>query len=367
MRGLNHPNIVQMKGRVEDQFNIYIILEYVNGGSLATYLSKYQTFPPEIAAVQMKQVLQGLQYLHERNIVHRDIKAANLLITKSGVVKLADFGVSAQLETAEKRYSVVGTPYWMAPEVISMTGHTGKSDIWSLGCTLLELIVGHPPYWELDQMRAVFCIVQDETPPIPPEITGDLCRFLHKCFIKDPERRASAAELLTHPYIVSARLPETSPSGKLDARALKINLKAFHGLPADDSINSYTSTTSSITTPPASGKTNGAPSFASATAASGKLPSGGSTAITPRGSAQTQDHVIVQLDSTNTRSRATSNASSRNVAVVKNSTPSVEDDDPYAPVPSVQKYDEGSALIADPRLKYSVESGDDSSPCCNIL
>jgi serine/threonine protein kinase len=350
MRGLDHPNIVAMKGRVEDPANIYIILEYVNGGSLATYLGKYGTFSPEIAAAQMKQVLQGLDYLHEKGIVHRDIKAANLLITKSGVVKLADFGVSAQLENAEKRYSVVGTPYWMAPEVISMTGHTGRSDIWSLGCTLLELITGHPPYWDLDQMRAVFCIVQDDRPPIPADITGDLYRFLHRCFIKDPEKRASARELLSHPFILNAKLPQTSPSGKLDAKGLKQNLKAYHGNQEPE-------------TPPSSNRSSVASDSSFSAPGSSKSPRGGFASAS---SSASPDHVVIPLNMTGIQpSAAASPISPRNVAQVKNAISS--EPDPHAPVPSLQKYDESTSLIQS-KEKYTAESGDnENSPCCNIL
>jgi serine/threonine protein kinase len=110
---LKHPNIVDVIGSMDDKNFIYLILEYVDGGSLATLLKDYGVFPPELAAANIKQVLEGLAFLHEQGIIHRDIKAANILISQEGAVKLADFGVSAKLKTeTEKRYTVVGTPYW---------------------------------------------------------------------------------------------------------------------------------------------------------------------------------------------------------------------------------------------------------------
>jgi serine/threonine protein kinase len=113
----------------------------------------------------MSQVLQGLLYLHEQGVIHRDIKGANILTTKDGLVKLADFGVATKSNVGE--HSVVGTPYWMAPEVIQLSGATTASDIWSLGCTAIELLDGRPPYHNLQPMPALFRIVDDDHPPLP--------------------------------------------------------------------------------------------------------------------------------------------------------------------------------------------------------
>lgn len=114
----------------------------------------------------MSQVLHGLLYLHEQGVIHRDIKGANILTTKEGLVKLADFGVASRT-TGLSESSVVGTPYWMAPEVIELSGATTASDIWSLGCTVIELLEGKPPYHNLQPMPALFRIVNDDHPPLP--------------------------------------------------------------------------------------------------------------------------------------------------------------------------------------------------------
>lgn len=123
----------------------------------------------------MSQVLQGLLYLHEQGVIHRDIKGANILTTKDGLVKLADFGVATKSNLGES--SVVGTPYWMSPEVIQLSGATTASDIWSLGCTVIELLAGKPPYHNLQPMPALFRIVNDDHPPFP-EGASPVIRFL---------------------------------------------------------------------------------------------------------------------------------------------------------------------------------------------
>ena len=184
--------------------NLNIVLEFVENGSLSCIIKKFSAFQERLVAFFASQVLQGLKYLHSQGIVHRDIKGANLLTTKEGTVKLADFGVAMRLTESTKNMSIVGTPYWMAPEIVEQTGHcTTSCDIWSLGCTVIELLTGKPPYYDLEPMSALYRIVQDEYPPFPPTISADLKDFLMKCFQKEPFFRNSAAALLEHPWLVN--------------------------------------------------------------------------------------------------------------------------------------------------------------------
>ncbi|KAH1074019.1 hypothetical protein J1N35_026347 [Gossypium stocksii] len=201
---LNHKNIVKYLGSLKTTTHLHIILEYVENGSLANIIkpNKFGPFPESLVAVYIAQVLEGLVYLHEQGVIHRDIKGANILTTKEGLVKLADFGVATKLTEADvNTHSVVGTPYWMAPEVIEMSGVSAASDIWSVGCTVVELLTCVPPYYELQPMPALFRIVQDENPPIPDSLSPDITDFLRQCFKKDARQRPDAKTLLSHPWI----------------------------------------------------------------------------------------------------------------------------------------------------------------------
>ncbi|KZV47026.1 hypothetical protein F511_16413 [Dorcoceras hygrometricum] len=205
---LNHKNIVKYLGSLKTKSHLHIILEYVENGSLANIIkpNKFGPFPESLVAVYIAQVLEGLVYLHEQGVIHRDIKGANILTTKEGLVKLADFGVATKLNEADlNTHSVVGTPYWMAPEVIEMSGVCAASDIWSVGCTVIELLTCVPPYYDLQPMPALFRIVQDEHPPIPDGLSADITDFLRQCFKKDARQRPDAKTLLSHPWIPNSR------------------------------------------------------------------------------------------------------------------------------------------------------------------
>eukprot|EP00743_Colponemidia_sp_Colp-15_P006476 GILK01006971.1.p1 GENE.GILK01006971.1~~GILK01006971.1.p1 ORF type:complete len:1130 (+),score=224.67 GILK01006971.1:94-3483(+) len=205
LKKLKHDNIVKYVEIITSAGVMNIVLEYVESGSLANITKKFGSFPESLVAIYVTQVLKGLGYLHEQGVIHRDIKGANILITKEGFVKLADFGVATKLSEAEKSNSVVGTPYWMAPEIIEMCSPTTACDIWSVGCVVVELLTGHPPYYDLAPMPALFRIVRDEYPPLPEDISPALKNFLLQCFQKDPALRVDAPTLLRHQWINNPR------------------------------------------------------------------------------------------------------------------------------------------------------------------
>ncbi|KAI7871701.1 kinase-like domain-containing protein [Spinellus fusiger] len=202
LQSLTHPNIVMYKGFIQTHHHIHIVLEYVENGSLLSTLKAFKSFPEALVAGYCQRILEGLTYLHAQDVVHCDLKAANILTTKAGDVKLSDFGVSLNLKLKETQAGVVaGTPNWMAPEVIELKGATTKSDIWSLGCTIIELCTGKPPYADVNPMTALFRIVEDDRPPLPDSISKELEHFLGLCFQKSPQDRPTADELSNHPWI----------------------------------------------------------------------------------------------------------------------------------------------------------------------
>ncbi|KAI9364883.1 hypothetical protein DFJ73DRAFT_637988, partial [Zopfochytrium polystomum] len=211
LKRLNHPNIVAYRGFTATPDSYQIIMEFCENGSLYDALKKTGKLSEDLSRSSIAQVLEGLRYLHEQGVIHRDIKAANILTTKSGIVKLADFGVASKLADASSK-NVAGSPYWMAPEIIELNGASWPSDIWSLGCTVIELMDGAPPYHSMTPMSALFHIVQDDHPPLPHGISNFAADFLSVCFHKDANFRPSAGTLLKHPWITkpSANAPASS-------------------------------------------------------------------------------------------------------------------------------------------------------------
>lgn len=204
LKSLTHPSVVKYEGLVRGPDVVSIILEYVENGSLLHTLKAFGNFPEKLVASYVVKILEGLNYLHEQNVVHCDLKAANILTTKNGNVKLSDFGVSLNLKAVKKmgnKNDAIGTPNWMAPEVIELKGVTTAADIWSLGCTIIELLTGKPPYYDMLAMSAMFRIVEDDCPPIPEKCSDALRDLLLQCFNKDPTKRPSAETLFEHEWI----------------------------------------------------------------------------------------------------------------------------------------------------------------------
>jgi len=202
--------IVGYKGSFEKDNHIWIVMEYCGAGSLCDLMAiSEKTLKEEQIASVMKMALMGLQYLHSCKKIHRDIKSGNILLTHAGDCKLADFGVSAELtNTLNKRKTVIGTPYWMAPEVLQSAEYDGKADIWSLAITAIELAVGEPPHSNVHPMRAIFLIPTSEPPtlPDPDDWSDDFNNFLKTCLQKEPLRRPTASTLLnSHPFITKAK------------------------------------------------------------------------------------------------------------------------------------------------------------------
>ncbi|RDB20820.1 hypothetical protein Hypma_012023 [Hypsizygus marmoreus] len=203
VKSLSHPGIVKYEGMARDADTLSIVLEYAENGSLGQTLKAFGKLNERLVASYVVKILEGLHYLHQSDVVHCDLKAANILTTKNGNVKLSDFGVSLNLRAMEREIKdVAGTPNWMAPEVIELKGASTKSDIWSLACTIIELLTGRPPYAEIaNSMSVMFRIVEDEMPPIPEGCSPLLEDFLTSCFNKDPTKRPSAELLCEHPWV----------------------------------------------------------------------------------------------------------------------------------------------------------------------
>ncbi|CAG8729463.1 24570_t:CDS:10, partial [Gigaspora rosea] len=207
---LQHENIVQYLGSQYEKETFNIFLEYVPGGSVATMLNNYGPLEEPLIQSFVRQILQGLNYLHEKDIIHRDIKGANILVDNKGIIKISDFGISKKVEdqfmaaTSAQRPSLQGSVFWMAPEVIKQTPYTSKADIWSLGCLIVEMFTGDHPFPEFNQTQAMFKIgLQACAPKIPDDISEEAQDFLSKTFESNQDDRPTAEALLTHPFAVN--------------------------------------------------------------------------------------------------------------------------------------------------------------------
>jgi len=203
------PYIVEYNGCYIKDSTLLIVMEFCEGGSALDILNICKRpFSEDEVSAMLFHMLNGLVYLHTHHILHRDLKAGNVLLSRDGIAKLADFGVSAKLNyTLQKKKTIVGSPYWMAPEVITVTkenqeGYDLKADIWSLGITLIEFGDGKPPLFDVASLRVIFLIPAREPPTFknPSKWSESLNHFVGSCLKKDPNKRPSASDLLEHPF-----------------------------------------------------------------------------------------------------------------------------------------------------------------------
>jgi mitogen-activated protein kinase kinase kinase ANP1 len=201
LRPLSHPNIVKyyQTDITPETQSIDVLLEYIPGGSLKSLLCRYGALEAEVIKNYAKQLLEGLSYLHSNKIVHRDLKAANILIASNGLLKLTDFGSSRRFEDIENGLSksLKGSPYWMAPEVVARTGHSYSADIWSFGCVIIEMATGKPPWsnYSNDTWKVLELILKENSLPDFPQGDAEMLEVISKCLQRNPENRPSTREL----------------------------------------------------------------------------------------------------------------------------------------------------------------------------
>jgi mitogen-activated protein kinase kinase kinase len=211
LRDLQHPNIVQYLGASSSAEHLNIFLEYVPGGSVQTMLNSYGALREPLIRSFVRQIVTGLAYLHQREIIHRDIKGANILVDNKGVIKISDFGISKKIEVSnilngagsnKNRPSLQGSVFWMAPEVVKQTSYTRKADIWSLGCLVVEMMTGNHPFPDCSQLQAIFKIGGAKiSPTVPEHASPEAQTFLSQTFEVEHVKRPSADELLFSPFL----------------------------------------------------------------------------------------------------------------------------------------------------------------------
>ncbi|XP_065656344.1 serine/threonine-protein kinase PAK 6 [Hydra vulgaris] len=203
MKNYRHLNIIELYDAYLVGDELWVVMEYLDGGAL-TDIVTYKRLKEEEIAYFSKSCLKGLEYLHSQGVIHRDIKSDSILMSKDGQVKISDFGFCAQISNEiPKRKSLVGTPYWMAPEIISRDSYGTEVDIWSFGVMVVEMVDSEPPYFSETPLLAMKKIRDQDAPQVKDieKISPQLKSFIESCLQKDPLQRSSASDLLKHPFL----------------------------------------------------------------------------------------------------------------------------------------------------------------------
>ncbi|XP_061355650.1 serine/threonine-protein kinase 1 isoform X2 [Gastrolobium bilobum] len=225
----NHPNVVRYLGSYQGEEYLWIVMEYCGGGSVADLMNVTdESLDEGQIAYICREALKGLDYLHSIFKVHRDIKGGNILLTEQGDVKLGDFGVAAQLtRTMSKRNTFIGTPHWMAPEVIQESRYDGKVDVWALGVSAIEMAEGMPPRSDVHPMRVLFMISIEPAPMLEDKEKWSLYfhDFVAKCLTKEPRLRPTASEMLKHKFFEKWKTGSAAMLPKLEkARQMRASM-----------------------------------------------------------------------------------------------------------------------------------------------
>lgn len=207
LRASESNYVVKYFGCILVKNRLWIVMEYMGGGSVRNILD-VKAIPEIEITIILQQILNALNFLHRGRKIHRDIKAANILLNDDGDAKLADFGVASSIESRNKAVTFVGTPFWMAPEIILGQDYDEKCDIWSLGITAIEMATRWPPFCDLPAQTALMLIPDRDPPVLTGAFSTSFKDFVSKCLVKDPACRPSAAELLNHPFIKGAKRKE---------------------------------------------------------------------------------------------------------------------------------------------------------------
>ncbi|XP_053812104.1 serine/threonine-protein kinase PAK 3-like isoform X1 [Vidua chalybeata] len=230
MKENRHPNIVNYIDSYLVNEDLWLVMEYVDGGTLTSVIVRVFMEERMIAAIS-RECLKALDFLHSKNVIHRDVKSDNILLGMDGSVKLTDFGLCAQL-TLERstRCTVLGSPYWVAPEILKRKEYDTQVDIWALGIVAIEMLEGEPPYFKESPVQAQRLIARNRYPPLkmPSKISVLFHAFLHSCLDTDPSVRWTASELLQHPFLQTATSLSVLPDVIHIARKICRAMEALH-------------------------------------------------------------------------------------------------------------------------------------------
>eukprot|EP00388_Colpodella_angusta_P001157 GDKJ01003823.1.p1 GENE.GDKJ01003823.1~~GDKJ01003823.1.p1 ORF type:complete len:274 (-),score=7.64 GDKJ01003823.1:57-827(-) len=212
MQKLSHKNIVKYLGSKKTDNGLSIFMEIANGGTVGHEIRVHGKIPEAEAKQYICQLLQGLEYLHQRRIVHRDLKGDNLFLMSDGTLKVGDFGTSKEMQSLKAATdSVAGTPNFMAPEVIDGTGHGIQADIWSLACCIIQMITGRAPFRNYDnQMAIMFAVIKGKiAQELPSDVSEELKDFFKVCTFKNAAERWNCAQLKEHAWLVGKERGKT--------------------------------------------------------------------------------------------------------------------------------------------------------------